>query len=414
MFLTLHQAPARHRQAPLSHAILLSLVLATLAGTATAQPVVNPRIVEFDPSADHAATLADGTPAVDRYDFELYMAGATAPFHTVNLGKPTPESDGKIRVDFSTQVASWPLPGGTYESRVGAVGPGGTGRSTVSNQFQFTTGCTYTVGTSSVSVAAGASTGNSVAVTTTAGCAWTATTATSWITLTTATGTGSGALVFSAAANPNTASRTGTITVAGQTITVTQAAASCSYTLSPGSASVPADQTEGNQVLLETQAGCAWTASTSASWITLNSTSGSGPATIVYNVSANTGTSERTDTVTVAGQAFTVTQAAPPCDCSLSTAMVSVAASASSGNSVAVAASGGCRWNATTKASWVTLNTASGAGDGSLVFSVAANKSQSSRSAAVQVGTETLTVHQAAAGSPGSPKKIKLTVSGEP
>ncbi len=33
----------------------------------------------------------------------------------VDLGKPAPESDGKIRVDFASRLAAWPLANGTYD-----------------------------------------------------------------------------------------------------------------------------------------------------------------------------------------------------------------------------------------------------------------------------------------------------------
>ncbi len=55
-------------------------------------------------------------------------------------------------------------------------------------------------------------------------------------------------------------------------------------------------------------AGCAWTASSNASWLTTSS-SGNGNGTVAFNVAANSGAA-RTGTITVGGQTFTVTQAA--------------------------------------------------------------------------------------------------------
>lgn len=56
--------------------------------------------------------------------------------------------------------------------------------------------------------------------------------------------------------------------------------------------------------------GCAWAVSGNPSWITITSGGdGSGNGTIAYSVQANTG-APRTGTLTIAGQAFTVTQAA--------------------------------------------------------------------------------------------------------
>ncbi|MBF0606539.1 MAG: M6 family metalloprotease domain-containing protein [Magnetococcales bacterium] len=55
--------------------------------------------------------------------------------------------------------------------------------------------------------------------------------------------------------------------------------------------------------------GCPWTATSNNSWITITSgTSGSGNGTVAYTVSANTSASQRTGTMTIAGQTFTVTQ----------------------------------------------------------------------------------------------------------
>ena len=56
--------------------------------------------------------------------------------------------------------------------------------------------------------------------------------------------------------------------------------------------------------------GCAWTAASSASWITVTSgASGSGNGSVGYSIAANTTISSRAGIVTIAGQAFTVTQA---------------------------------------------------------------------------------------------------------
>ncbi len=83
--------------------------------------------------------------------------------------------------------------------------------------------------------------------------------------------------------------------------------APCSYTLAPTSTSVPAAGVSGT-VALTTGVGCTWTASSSASWITINPTGGTGAGSVSYTVAANTSTSTRTGTVAIGGQTFTVTQ----------------------------------------------------------------------------------------------------------
>jgi hypothetical protein len=56
--------------------------------------------------------------------------------------------------------------------------------------------------------------------------------------------------------------------------------------------------------------GCAWTASSNAPWLTITSgATGTGNGPVGFSAAANAGGS-RTGTLTIAGQTFTVTQAA--------------------------------------------------------------------------------------------------------
>jgi Tol biopolymer transport system component len=86
-------------------------------------------------------------------------------------------------------------------------------------------------------------------------------------------------------------------------------ASGCSYSIAPATASLPAAGGTGN-VTVTAAPACAWAAGGNPGWITITSGgSGSGNGTIGYSVQANTGSS-RTGTLTIAGQTFTVTQAA--------------------------------------------------------------------------------------------------------
>jgi hypothetical protein len=151
----------------------------------------------------------------------------------------------------------------------------------------------------------------SVSVTTMAGCAWTATEAVSWLTITGgASGTGNGTVNYSATANTTTSSRSATLTVAGRSVTVTQDAAPCTFTVSPAKLSVAAGGGIAT-ISVTTAGGCAWTASESASWLSITSGSnGSGSGSVTIAVTGNTTAAPRTTTVTVAGQSVVVTQPA--------------------------------------------------------------------------------------------------------
>jgi Domain of unknown function (DUF5666)/Putative binding domain, N-terminal/Viral BACON domain len=141
-------------------------------------------------------------------------------------------------------------------------------------------------------------------------CAWTAVSHAPWITLSTGGGSGSGRVRYAVASNPGPA-RTGTMTIANATVTVTQAAAAaCAFNVSPGSESFPTVGGEGT-VRIETESSCAWTAESTASWITVVNRGGSGNGSVRYLVTPNAG-GARTATLIVAGATVAVSQAALP------------------------------------------------------------------------------------------------------
>jgi hypothetical protein len=169
--------------------------------------------------------------------------------------------------------------------------------------------CTYAISPATVSYDAAAHAG-SIAVTCAAGCGWWAASNASWITITSSdTGYGNRTVTYSVAANTSTSARTGTIAAAGQTFTITQQGQSCTYAISPTGSSPAASATTGS-VNVTCGTSCPWTAASNVSWITITSSAtGNGGGTVSYAVSANTSTSPRTGTLTIAGQTFTMTQA---------------------------------------------------------------------------------------------------------
>ncbi|HLM55729.1 MAG TPA: M36 family metallopeptidase [Pyrinomonadaceae bacterium] len=89
----------------------------------------------------------------------------------------------------------------------------------------------------------------------------------------------------------------------------TDCGGTCTYSISPTSASQPAAGGSGT-VSVTAGAGCNWTAASNASFITVTGgASGTGSGTVSYSVAANTATTSRTGTLTIAGRTFTVTQA---------------------------------------------------------------------------------------------------------
>jgi hypothetical protein len=144
-------------------------------------------------------------------------------------------------------------------------------------------------------------------------CAWTAAANVPWLTVTSgASGTGNGTVAFGVAANTGTA-RSGSLTIAGQTFTVSQAAppappAPCTISISPNAQEIKKQGGSGSITVTASAASCTWTTIAHAAWLTVtHGTSGTGNGTVTFEVAENSG-GDRTGTLTVGGQTFTVTQ----------------------------------------------------------------------------------------------------------
>jgi hypothetical protein len=270
-----------------------------------------------------------------------------------------------------------------------------TGTLTVAGQrvtVQQEQGCTFSINPTQESVPS-AGGGGRVTVTAPDGCAWTASSNAPWLTIASgASGSGNGAVQYTAAATTGPA-RSGALTVAGQTFTVNQGQG-CSFTLAPASASVP---NAGGQTSFSVQAaaGCGWTASSQAPWITIASGgSGSGNGTVQLTVSANTGAS-RTGSVNVADRSFSVTQGSG-CSFALSSTNQTVPQGGGTGT-VGVTSQAGCGWTATSNAPWLSITSGgSGSGNGNVSFSAAPNTGPG-RVGTLTIAGETFTVTQGAA-----------------
>jgi len=87
--------------------------------------------------------------------------------------------------------------------------------------------------------------------------------------------------------------------------------ASCTFSLNANTASVSGLAGTGS-VRLTTGDGCAWTATSQASWLMITSAaSGAGSADVTFNIGYNLTLAVRTGTLTIGGRTLTVTQASP-------------------------------------------------------------------------------------------------------
>lgn len=199
-------------------------------------------------------------------------------------------------------------------------------------------------------------------------------------------GNGPGQVVYNVTANSTSSTRTGTMTIAGVTFSVTQAAGGTA-TLTPTSATVGSLAGSGT---VQLSVSGPWSATSGVGWATVSPTSGSGNATVTYNYGANPG-SVRSGTLTIGNAQFTLNQAA--CSLALNPVAASVGGGASS-NTVQVT-SGCASWSVTSDAAWLQVGTPSGAGNGTVSYSVTANPG-GSRVGHLFIGGVQFTVSQAA------------------
>jgi hypothetical protein len=141
--------------------------------------------------------------------------------------------------------------------------------------------------------------------------------------------------------------------------------------------------------------GCQWAASSNAPWLTVASgSSGNGSGTVKVDAAANPGTA-RAGTVTIAGQPFTVNQAAA-CVFAINPTSQHVNHDARTGLSVVVTAGPLCSWTAVADVDWLHITSgSSGTGPGTVTFSVDKySGGKSPRTGTLTIATQTFTVTQ--------------------
>ena len=189
---------------------------------------------------------------------------------------------------------------------------------------------------------------------------------------------------FTAARNPDPATRRGALVVNGQRAEITQEAGTCDISLGSSSASFTPDGGSGRVDVRASSALCAWTATSSDSWIQIRSSSdGRGNGAVMFDVAATTGP-PRSGSLTIAGQRFSVTQSE---GCTFAIAPASHNVSSAGGNStVVVTTTAGCPWTAMSNVPWMSVSPSEGMGPGAVVVTVSAASGPSREGTAVIAG----------------------------
>jgi uncharacterized repeat protein (TIGR01451 family) len=194
------------------------------------------------------------------------------------------------------------------------------------------------------------------------------------------------AIVDSWAADPNPSDNSATASIAATNTTPTLSPTNQLFASGGGSASVN----------VSWYSGCGWTSMSNASWITIAFSSNCCNGVVNYSVAANPGIF-RTGTMTIAGQTFIVNQASG-CTFSIDHSFGNFT-SVGGTDSVAVTASDpSCTWSAVSNDGFIAITSgSSGAGNGTVNYSVSANLSAIPRSGTMTIAGRTFTIIQGGA-----------------
>jgi uncharacterized repeat protein (TIGR01451 family) len=233
------------------------------------------------------------------------------------------------------------------------------------------------------------------------GCSWTASSLVPWLTITAgASGSGAGTISFTVAPNAGPA-RTGSILHTDDSFYNVSQASGCTYSIAPQSQAVTAAGGNVTVNVTASDSACAWTAASSSDFITVSSgAAGNGNGAVTVSVAPNPSSIQRSGTLTIAGQTFTVTQAGAPCQYSVSPNGLAQFPAAGGQGSFQMIAPQGCAWLASSLAPWITITAgATGSGNGTVTFTVAQNLGPVRHGQILRTDDSFFTVSQAAGGS---------------
>ena len=218
---------------------------------------------------------------------------------------------------------------------------------------------------------------------------WTVSCPESWVSISPANGTGNGSFKITVAENKTFEARSSTVTVkAGDktaSVKVSQLALTPSILVSPATAEVEA---AGGTVSVDITSNSPWTVSVPAdgSWAVPDVTSGEGSKKVTFTVAPNENFEARSVDVTFTAQdkkaSVKISQKAPDPTLDVTPSATSFDAE---GGSVEIAVASNAPWTITVAEEWITVEPASGQGEGKVVVTVAPTEVRDVRNAVVTV-----------------------------
>ena len=135
---------------------------------------------------------------------------------------------------------------------------------------------------------------------------------------------------------------------------------------------------------------------------------GIGSGSVTFVVGNNPSSASRSGSVTIAGHSVSVNQSGIACSFTVSPTSRTVERTGGV-VSISVEAPGSCPWSASAQAPWISITDgASGSGDGTVTFAIAANSAQDPRSTVITVAGHSIVVAQAPATPPAAPNGMRI------
>ena len=218
---------------------------------------------------------------------------------------------------------------------------------------------------------------------------WTVSCPDAWVTVSPNTGSGSGSFKISVTENKAFENRSSTVTVKANektaTVKVGQLALTPSLIVGPTSLEVAAD---GGTVSVDITSNAPWTITVPAdgSWATPDAASGEGSKKVTFTIAPNENFEARSVDVTFTAQdkkaTVKISQAAPVPNLEVNPAAVSFDAE---GGSRELTVTSNAPWTVTVTEDWITVDPASGQGNGKVILTVAPTEVRAARTAVITV-----------------------------
>ena len=246
-------------------------------------------------------------------------------------------------------------------------------------------------------------------------CNWSAYSHDDWITISSAAkGAGNGSISITVKPNTGTTARQGRVEFVRKYIWVSQPPQPpCTYTLDKTSQTHGPGSEQGSVKVTASDNDCRWGVGTAHSWIQTTQGPKTGSRTINYTLLPNPSPSNRTGTMTIAGQTFTVTQ--QPCTYTFNPSSLNVSHQSNTRSVQITTSQQSCHWSVDESVPWIDITSEkSGTGNGTITLRISQNNSTAERSFRINIRNAHLNIQQqghvsAQEPPPPPPKPVSCT-----